>query len=322
MLLVELTINGTLNRISLEGHNLVHAWDSKILKFSSPQLRTEKTYGGYAEMKFGIMELAPDLFDSADWPAPFSCPVVVKYTEDTEANAETLFSGTCHLLEIKSESVKYAFYGESDDTIISSGEVFNNTLINIASFFCDPARLNLTLDSTFARVSSPTVDHTTSGDQNALKLLSDITAFFSHLFYIEGTTLYLVDMLIDNGSRTITEYDFFPSRYEMSSPVSTITSGDFTRASIYPYGSTQSITTYATVQAQIETALDNILLISNKFRCRLRLPFIGNIPAIGEKISWEDTSLVEDTNAFINARTVQYDFSTEEIIIDGEGILS
>jgi len=46
------------------------------------------------------------------------------------------------------------------------------------------------------------------------------------------------------------------------------------------------------------------------------------MPTIGEKITWEDTSLGQDTDAYIRARAIQYDFDNEVMIIEGEGVLS
>lgn len=322
MLLVELTINSTLHRISQEGVALTNWWDNAILGFTAPQIKIPTEYGGFAEMQFGTMTLSPDLFSGSDWPPPHSCPVTAKYTATTEAAAETLFEGVCHLSNLDRNGVTYRFYGNEDDTVISSGTAFADTLTNVASWFCNAARLNLTLDSTYARASSPTVAYTTSSDQVALKLLSDICAYFTHAFYISGSTLYLVDMLLDNGSRTITEFDFFPSSYEMKSPIASVSDGTYTQTSSYPYGQAKTVTSYCTVQAQIETALDNIITVSNKFGCQLKIPLIGSVPVFGEKISWTDTSLGSDTDAYIRGRGITYNFDSEEIIIKGEGVLS
>ncbi len=85
---------------------------------------------------------------------------------------------------------------------------------------------------------------------------------------------------------------------------------------------TQPVLEYCTVEAQVNTALSNMLTIYNKFGCRLKMPFTGDIPAIGEKISWTDTSLGEDTDVYIRCRAIQYNFDQDEIIIEGEGVLS
>jgi len=325
MLLVEFTINATLNRISRQGRALTHWWDNKIMSFSSPQLRVKYTHGGFANMSFGSITLIPDLFTD-DWPPPFSCPVSVKYTETTEAAAETLFEGNCHLSSINREGITYNFYGTQyeNSAIVGDGTVFNNNLDIVAAWFCHADRLDLTLDTTYSRASSPTVDYTTSSDQIALKLFSDITAFFSHCFYIVGSTLFLVDMLLDNGSRTVTEFDFMPSDYFINTPLAQVVGSntEFTQESSYEYGTIKNVTEYCTNQAQVETALSNILTISNKSGCRLKMPFAGDIPSIGEKISWTDTSLGVDTDVYIRCRAVQYNFDSEEVIIEGEGVLT
>ena len=355
MLLVELTINSTLFKLSQEGIALLIGgtelvvdengnnitdesanniyieitrsdwWDGKIMSFSSPQLRVEQTYGGFAEMRFGSIILFPDLFED-DWPPPFNCPITVKYTTTTEEVAETLFVGNCHLASINRTGVAYDFYGTQyeNSAMISSGESFNDDLDTVAAWFCHVDRLDLTLDTTYSRASSPTVVHTTSSDQIALKLFADIAAFFSHCFYIVGSTLYLIDMLLDNGSSTITEFDFMPSDYYTNAPLAQVVGQEteYTQESAYEYGQTKEIMEYCTNQAQVETALSNILAISNKSGCRLRMPFTGDIPLIGEKISWTDTSLGMDTDVYIRCRAVQYNFDSEEVIIEGEGVLT
>lgn len=322
MLLVEITINAVVHRVSMDGIALDHWWDNKIISFSAPKIGTAEKHGGYAAMQFGSVSFAPDLFDYA-WPPPVTCPITVKYTSKTETGAYELFSGTAHLTSIDRDSVTYALYGTSDDTEILSGTALAGSLVNIVSWFCDSARLNLSLDATFSRDPSPAVSYTVQSDTIALGLLSDICAFFSHCFYIKSGTLHLIDMLSGCGERSLTEFDFFPPSYEMGSPVAKITSdtGDVT-ISEYPYGADKAVTAYTDVSADVLTAMEDLLDILNAHGCRLRIPLSADLPSIGEKISWIDTALNKRTQAYIIARSLTYDFDNSEVVVDGEGVLS
>jgi len=57
-----------------------------------------------------------------------------------------------------------------------------------------------------------------------INFLSDVCAFFTHYFYISGDVLYLGDMLLDAGSETLDEFDYFDAGYEAMNAVSQIKS--------------------------------------------------------------------------------------------------
>ncbi len=322
MLLVQATINGTDYYTSMEGVALTHYWDAVIIGFDPPQYQMSDLYGGYVRPGFGSIKFSHDLFDS-EWPPPVSIDTSIYYTATTEAAKETLFSGKAHLRTINREIVEYELYSESFTATIADLTAFDDTLVDVATWFCNAARLNLTLDSTYARAVSPDVKFTLSGEQLAINLFSDICAFFTHCFYISGTTLYLIDMLAAAGSQTITEFDFFPSEYHYEVPVALARTTNYARTSAYPYGQEISLgTEFIDTEAKINTALDNIITVQNKPWCNLRMPFLGSLPTPGKKISWTDTSLGSDLAAYIYARTLRFDFEAEEVIVEGEGALS
>lgn len=318
MLLVEFTINSVLNRLSQEGIALEHWWAQKIMNFDPPQYSIAKTNGGYIKPSFGSIDFFPNLFDS-DWPPPINGDITIKYTDSTEAAAETLFEGIAHRAGINRERIKYDLYGPEFTTTTANATAFNDTLINVMTALCGVTHLNLTLNSSAARSPSPNVLHTVSGDQLDINLASDICAFYSHCFYIISSTLYLVNMLADNGTQAITEFEYFPTDYDDLDPVSLIRAGTFSRTSSYPYGREISETLYHDTQANAEACLDNILAILHKPRARLRMPLLGSLPVPGKKISWTDTAQGVDTDMYIRARTIQYNFVDEEITIEGEG---
>jgi len=318
MLLTEITINAVLNRISREGIALAHWWDNKVVAFDPPQYKTAYPYGGYCALGFGSLALDPALFDG-DWDPPFSCPVTVKYTATDEGSAATLFSGNGHLMKFNETEVVYDLYGPSYSAVVTDSTAYNDTLVDVMTTLCGAGILNLTLDTTYARNPSPAVLHTTSGDQLAINLASDMCAFFNHLFYISGSTLYLVDMQIDNGSRTIDGFEFFPAAYEYPAPLRLAWAGSFVVTTGYPYGDELTVLPFHTTQANVETALGDILDTMAMLTAAIPVPLTGDLPAPGEKVELTDTRLQNDTDIAIRARTIRYDFDNEEVLITGEG---
>jgi hypothetical protein len=269
-------------------------------------------------MGFGNIRFAPDLFDD-DWPPPRECDIVAYYTATTEAAKETLFSVTASLRKINRKFVEYAIHAPAYTTEVASGTVFNDTLDNIVSWACIESRLNLTVDSSAARSTSPDIVYTTTRDYLLIDLLSEFCAFHTHLFYISGSTLYLVDMLEDNGSRTLTEFDYFPSTYEYKAPTRECTDNTYSSFSVYTYGRQIVCGAYHNTQANVEGAYDLIMTIANKVGAEIAIPFAGSIPAPGEKISWTDRSLAVNSDTWIRARNIRYDFDNYRIIVTGEG---
>lgn len=272
-------------------------------------------------MTVGGIELSPELFEG-DWPPPVSCPITLKYTATTEAAAETILTGNAHLKSITRNSIKYDLSGPTYDEQIADTTAYNATLNVVIDTILTSIAEITTVNTTYARAISPNVTHTVDGDQLAIELASNIAEFYSHLIYIVGSTAYLVDMLLDNGTQTITEFDFFPAEYSYEEPVAIARCGDYIRVSSYTYGVELSVDPYHTTEANINTALDDIIAIENKVRVRLPIPFLGSVPAPGKKISWTDTALAVDTAAYIRARALTYDFIKEIVTIEGEGEIS
>ncbi len=325
MLLVEFTLS-ELKRLSTTGVAIDHYWDSEIIAIDAVSFRITQPYGGYVKAGFGGIGFSHDLFID-DWPPPVNGAISLYYTDSDSPNEDTkelLFTGTAHRSQITRKKVSYRLYGPSYTATVVKATVYNDSLVNVMTTLTGGGLLNLGIDTTAARVASPNVTHTTKGDILAIDLASRICAFYSHLFYISDGTLYLVDMLADNGSRTITEFDYFPSTYNYTAPVSGARAkidddNNFIRYSDFPYGNELNITSYHTTEANINTALDDILTITHSPKAALKMPLLGDMPLPGERISWNDTSLGQDTNAYIRARSIQYDFMKEKVSIDGEG---
>jgi len=380
MLLVEITINAVVNRVSVEGHALTYNWTPRIIGFDAPTLCIPSDHGGYASMQFGSITFNPTLFAS-DWPPPVSCAISIYYTDTTEAAKELVFAGTAHLSAFTRASVTYKLFGPSYDETWATkgvGPLVVNQIYEITNYVSDDDFTNVgassnatgviftatgttptkwtnfsvlsprwngtlnatltailtaipeitTVDTTYARASSPNVLWTLTSERLAINVASDIAAFFSHLIYVVGATAYLVDMKLDNGSRTLTEYQYFAApTYQYKAPYAMITcSSDsviYNKKSSYPYGMTTSVEPFHETQANIEAALTDILALENAPRISMDIPMIaGNFPALGEKITIPDTAHVADLDSYIRVRKMQYDFVNTIINIEGEGAIA
>lgn len=326
MLLCEVTINAVLNRVSNEYiGSLTHPWHRRILSVDPISYGIYRPYGGHMKLDTGSMTFTPDLFGD-DWPPPISCPLTVKYTSTTEEAAETILTANLHIEEITREQIVYGLYRNDYADVLADATAFTavsqlNTLALVFGACC--VVLGLTLDTTMARDPSPAVEWTSSGEQLLIDFMDDIAAFYTHMFYISGTTLYLIDMLDqDNGSRTVTEYQYFPLRYYWDPPIGIAKAGDFSAVSSYTYGVEEILTAYHDTQANVETALADVVTVANRARAELPIPFAGNIPDPAEKVTFPDTSNVADLSTYIRTRVITYDFDNEEVIVEGDGVVS
>ena len=428
MVLCEVTINGTLNRVSSEHINLTNPWDAQILEMEPLNYQMEQVYGGYCRLGFGSITFSSQLF-ADDWPPPVECAVTIKYTATTQEAAVPFFSGKLYLGQYSRGSVQYVVYGDYDNVdlleettdynedtvpvprafgavtyvqplrlpdiaavpyyhkgyllgtkgtdwhvfddgvnidsnvtdngdgtfklsaapvgqVSISGTGTDSTLSDIFDWACGASYLNLTYDSTYKRVSQPSLNHWATSQMPLTQFLSEISSSFSHLFYILGTTLYLIDVKLNNGTRTITEFDYFPSIYRYEAPTSILrstwqyreagewideggtgsgavyvkeTEKEVTYASSYPYGQELSITAFQENHANILSALTDIESTIHKLQADVGVPLSADPPMPGERIKFEDTSLENDTNIWFNVRSAGYDLMNEKITLTGEG---
>ncbi len=327
MLLVEIDINGTTHRVSRDGYALEHLWRPKVVNFDTPMRTIQSDHGGYCELTFGQISFLPDLFTSDDWPPPVSCPVTFYCTATTEAAQELISPGTLHLDRITRDEIVYNIHGPAYDETTAEDEPFDDTLDDVLEEILTGISEITSLNTDYARASPPPIDYTVGSEIPNIQLAAAIAAYATHLIYIVEPVAYLVDMLLDNGSRTLTGFQYFPSEYWRKDPLYKVlaTVGEDEAAHVdatYPYGRQETISPYHDTAGTVETQLSNILTIENKSRCTLQMPFKGAIPAPGEKISWTDTSLEHDADCYIRARTIRYNFLDDLIEVEGEGVLS
>ena len=215
MLLIQLTVNGVARYLSDDYHAVEHFYEAAVVSLGQLRIATRQPWGGWAEPEYGDLVLLPSVF-SADWPPPRTCAVSVWLGQAGETGARLLFTGTAYLAEIGREAVVYALYGPEYATEVEDA-TYTGTLASVFAAAC--ATLGLTLNATYGRTTSPAVLYAATGKERLIDRLSDLAAFFSHRFYIEGTTLYLVDCLRDNGAILgLTEFDVLPGAYTASPP--------------------------------------------------------------------------------------------------------
>jgi hypothetical protein len=327
MLNVELTINGVVNYLSIEGHALTQNWRPRIISFDAPTLGIPSNHGGYAKLSFGNISFNPVLFQT-DWPPPITCVINIYYTDTTEAVRELLFSGTAHLSDFDRDYVCYDLYGPSYDETIADATAYNGTLNSVITTILTTIPAITSVNTTYARGSSPNVTYTVDGVTLAIDLASSIAEFYSHLFYLSGATAYLVDMKLDNGTWTLSEYDFLAKpKYQYNAPIAILSSDVagtvYEEKSTYLYGSSKRIGAYHTTEANIRAALVDMLAIENAPRIPPPVPMMaGNFPDLGQKIIIPDTTHVADLSSWIRVRQLTFDFIGDMIKIEGEGVIS
>lgn len=226
--------------------------------------------------------------------------------------------------------------------ITISGTGSWSTLVNLFTSACGASWLNLTCNTTNARATTINLGFWANSQMLVIDFLSDASAYCTHLFYISGTTLYLVDMLIDNGSRTINEFEFFDSTHSYNPPVKQVKSEwlcrtaveetigkyikdtivEVAQQSVYPYGEEMAVVPFQTEKADIKIAINNILTNIHLPSATVDIPFQGGLPVPGERISWTNASLGMSTDVYIRCRHLRYDPINDTVSITGDGGLA
>ncbi len=174
-----------------------------------------------------------------------------------------------------------------------------------------------------ARVASPAVSYTASGEKLLMDNLSDMAAFFSHLFYIEDNILYLIDMLGYSNEVQLTEFDIFPSSYKYHAPVAVYKTGsDSTEAAIdgvYLYGNECTISPQCNTDVSLsEDALTKMQSVCIRPRAELKFP-LEDVYTPGTKLVLLDESMENPLDMEIYVRSVTWNFDSHDYVIEGDG---
>ena len=314
MPLVEITINGVVERASMEGYALIHNWRPMVVDYGTITQALPSDHGGFFKMTFGTITFNPLLFKNpAYWPCPASCPIAMYFADSTEGGKVLIFKGTAHMVSYDRMGIKYALYGPIYDDLVTNPTTYTDTLNNVMTSILGLIPEITSVDTSLARSPSPPVDYTVSSDNVlAIDLASQISESFSHLFYIDRDTsvAHLVDMKTYNGQMLFGEKDFFAyATVSGKTPISVISCGTQSQISAYPYGSKSSVTAYATDPTTIEDAIFNIMTIENAPRVKFDIPLIANnLPVPGQKIMAYDTGTVQDEWIWMALRKIIFDF--------------
>ena len=233
-----------------------------------------------------------------------------------------------------------ATYGTANDDTLSSISEWAAQQLGIAHF-----------DASLAADPIPVVSSECSSQENIVKYVSKMCAFFCHILNYdpESDTLYLIDMAADNGERTLTSFDFFKNgSYKKQNTVKKITTTQIIRTLIDDAagirineteknidvttndnaGDPEDIESFimfsknGSVKSLNKARLTAIAAIRNKRRMTIKIPISAERPKIGEKIMVIDDSMPIVMTAMFHVRNITYDFSTYMYIIEGEGELS
>ena len=267
----------------------------------------------------------------------------VNINDNVNAEAPTYSPlGVISLQTAVAPKVPYSPYGH----VSATGTASLTTVAEIMTWAA--GELGLAYDGTLARTPSPRVYKWADQQQLLIDFCSELCACNTHLFYISAGTLYLVDMYKDNGTRDLTEFQFFTKvEYIQRTPIKSLNYAAPYTTSIpggtprkgsniekipgYSYGTEIEVIMFhdndiATVFYHhteagnaAESAIEMIKGVLEKQKATIKIPFGATLVYPGVRLAWLDTSLPIDTPCYIRARTVEYDFDNYEIVITGEG---
>jgi len=328
MMLCELTpAGGNLIRCAMSDFADIHLWRSYIVSLPSVKLTMPNRWGGFAAPPdWADLAFSPDMFVDADiWPPPETATVKLRWiTDGDETGGTIIFDGTATVEDPGLTAIKYKLRRPENTTTVAESTVYNDTLANVMTTLCGASYLNLTIDTTRARIPSPAVSYTTTSEQLTIELATSLCAFFGHGFYVEGGTLYLIDMYdLTTTQRTVNEWDgdITESTYKHGTRYSTAKCGDYSVASsTVTNGEELSISTaYHGTQANIESALAIILEIANRPIVELDAMIGDNPLTVGGCYVCNDNNHAMPLQLIMVASDVVYNFDNETMQAVGAG---
>ena len=192
MILVEVTVNTTVYRVSDEQCHLTHQWDNMVKRFQAPNYTCREVTGGYVEAASGSVIFNPYMFVNEFFP-PKSCPISISLTDTTEEAATLLFEGTAHREQVSRDGVVYSLHGTEYTSVLAERTYIDDTLTAVFSDYCGAGHLNLDYDDDNAAAVPPAMYRVFEAGTPIIDMLSELAAAACHLYYIKAGTLYLVD---------------------------------------------------------------------------------------------------------------------------------
>jgi len=237
-------------------------------------------------------------------------------------------------------------------SISGTGEI--STLDELFTWSCGSSKFNIGYDNDLIESSPYDLSYWAGNQAKLIDFLSDVSAYFTHLFYIYENILYIVDMNEDNGSSTYTENDVTPVQYIENSPTSLYktkwsyresfdgrladgstttyyvreTEKETSLTTSFSYGKEVNIEPFVETKTEMDSKLSDIKTIIEKTNV-VGIPMeVGDLPVPGKLISWNEGGNTDNgphilgINGAIRARTIIYDFKNYIVNITGEGVLT
>ena len=324
MLWVEMHLPSGTRRVSNEDLATdSNFYEPDLASLSQFRYSMDRLYGGYIRPPYGRFEFLPTAFEN-DWPPPDSFPVTVYWAEDD--GYKTLLDGTLYITDQAEDSVTYIPF-EHEFTGRFTDHVYDGTISGASGLFVanvpsiDP---NLTADYSLGdATNAPYISFIDHGDKLVLNSLSDVCAVGAHMFYRDGLVMRLVDMFTDNGSREITEFDYFSWQRRHNTPYADYRCGDYSVAGFSFAARDISIApifnTATDAETQITTGLNRIKQILEMPQITVKMPITQGIPNFGERVSFVSESGLKNINVWLRVRGMVLDFDNDQIVLVGEG---
>jgi hypothetical protein len=230
-------------------------------------------------------------------------------------------------------------------TISGTGTI--ETLSELYAWASAEARLALsyTYSASLEASPSPSISYWWNSQTLLIDVISQISAYFRHLFYESGENLIAVEMSNTNGTRSLIDgYDWFKDYYyEDPPPTSLLRAGwtqrdaveetigryvkdeevEETQESVYPYGSEDSVTPRQYARSDVSSALTSLLAYKLKTQVHLKIPISDDLPVPGEQITFTDEDNFEqDLSVTMFCRNIRYDFEADTVEVSGDGVLT
>jgi len=281
-------------------------------------------WGGYAEPTFSDISFFPDMF-SGNWPPPESATIKLTWIDDgDETGGQVIFDGSARRAEPDYDKIKYTLKRTENTTKVAESTAYADTLNAVMATLCGSTLLNLTLDTTRARIPSPAVAYTTTAEVLTIDLASEMCAFFGHGFYTDSGTLYLVDMYDISEQTEVDEFDITGCSLKDEKGYSSAKSGDYnvTSATVLNESELSISTAYHTVQANIEAALTIILEIANRPIIKLDTMITSSPQVIAGCYIINDENHYLPLQSIMLTSDIVYNFDSEKIQATGAGSIS
>lgn len=332
-LLLSVQHGGDMHRYSLQDQALAAQWHGVVMGVDPVRMALPTKHGGFLRVSAGQIRFVPSTFGDVEtwsinaWPPPKELAVTFRCKLPGQVSgAVKLFEGKLYRVSISERDVVYDVYISSYTETIAGGTSLaswptTNSLIGFFGKVCEV--LGLTLDISKATGSPPALSHVLSNERLVIDVASEVAAFCSHLFWIDGGVLYLQQMSANNGVLSLTNpNDFFRSpTYNDEIPVNRVVAGAYEYVgSDYPYGVDYSLPANYTGD---NSQLQGIYNLLNAHWAEVATP-----PEIGwgefvpgKQLTLRDERQVVPSETVLSMRGASYLFDKFQVVLSGHATM-